>query len=919
MLVFPPFRLDGDQQRLWKGTTLLALRRKPFAILSYLAARPGKLVTHEELLQAVWRGAVISDSAMRSHLHELRQVLGEGVVETVVGRGYRFVANVGVEEDASPPAAPREPSSLVVGRDAELERLRAAFARACAGQRHVCFVTGQPGIGKTTLVRTFLAELDPRAVAVAAGACFEQHGTPEPYLAVVDGLTALARQRGAHVLETLVRHAPTFVAQLPHLVSDEQLAEARRRAAGGSETRLLRELCEALEVLSSREPLVLVLEDLQWSDLATLDLLTILGQRRDRAKLLLIATSRQAECQSAGHPLSALVRTLTLRFGASLAQLSPIGLAEVQSFLERRFPGHAFPDGLGELVARITGGTPLFMVALVDELVGRAMISEVDGRWALTVSVDDVHAHRPASVKQLLDMQLDRLSIEEQRVLEAASVVGSEFSTHLVAAALELPVEQVDDVCDSLLRRALFLTALPDDRYGVTHALVQEVCLERTSAARRQRWHRLVAEALSRDPAAAEIPHLLAQHFDAAADAPRAVPAYAAAGRQAGLRFATSDAIALCARAADLLPRLPASPERDRLELEILGTMCRQLSSSSFKTTFAGRDPLAVYGRAIELARSLGEPKGVYSAIMQLCNYNMIVAQYRQSEGLFVELEAIERAHELPPSLLHSGIFARAYTAFFTAELATALRLLERLAPAESEPSVFHGNVPGRTVALGHLACVRWVAGEPDRALQEALATLELAARLPVPVLPAFAHVVRARLRYLRRDPLPVVEEEAQEAVRAAAPDLGLLMEARVFALRARALRAPLPLDEIQPLLDDLEQRLVEVSTNSTLVALVLIDALRASGHHARARALTDTILEFARARGELVFLPELLRVRGEQSEPTEPAAALADYREAVALARASGARSLEARALGSLTALEGRAGPAGRRARRST
>lgn len=920
MLVFPPFRLDSDQERLWKGETLLTLRRKPFAILRHLAAHPGKLVTHEELLRAVWHGAVISDSAMRSHLHELRQVLGEGVVETVIGRGYRFVAQIGEEVDAAPLPVSPQVAPLVVGRDAELEALRAAFERARLGQRQLCFVTGQPGIGKTTLVRTFLAELGPGRVAVACGACFEQHGTPEPYLAVIEALTALARSpRRAQVIEALVRQSPTFVTQVPHLVNDDQLAEARRRAAGGSEARQIRELCEALEAMSSRDPLVLVLEDLQWSDIATIDLLSVLGQRRERARLLVIGTSRQAESQSPAHPLSSVMRSLVLRSGALAVQVQQIGVAAVQTFIDRRFPGHEFPPQLTDLVARITGGTPLFMVCLLDELADRGMLAEKAGRWTLTASIDDVHAHRPASVKQLIDMQVDRLSTAEQRVLEAAGIVGAEFSTHLVAAALELPVEQVDDTCDSLLRRSLFLRAEADGRYGVTHALVQEVCVERSSSARRQRWHQRVAEALQRDLLAGETSHLLAQHFDAAGDPAQAVPAYAAAGQQAGLRYATSDAIALCARALELLPRLPAGRERDRLELEILGTMCRQVSSTSFKTSFAGREPLSVYTRAIELARTLADPTSVYAALTQLCNYHMIIAEYRQASRLHGELETIEHAHELDPVLLHSGIFARAYTAFFTADLGSALRLLERLVPPEHEQSVFHANLAGRTIALGHLACVRWVVGDAERALAEAQATIDLAARTGVPVLPALGHVVRARLRYLRRDPLPIAEEEALEAVRVAAPDLGLLTEARAFALWAKARRAPLSLEEIRPLLDDLDRRLNEVSTCSTLVAQVLIDVLRTSGHAAEARRLTGEIISFAVSHDESVFLPELLRIRGEQAEPTDPAAAAKDYREAMELARATGAKSLERRARDSLAALEAPSTTGGRAPRRGS
>ena len=907
MLAFPPFRLDSHEGRLWKGKTQLALRKKPFAILCYLAAHPRKLVTHDELIAEVWGGARVSDSAMRSHLHELRQVLGDGVIETVIGRGYRFVAALRQEVVEERPAAVASTDPLVVGRDPELALLRQALARALEGRRQLCFVTGEPGIGKSTLVRTFLAGLEPRTVSIGRGACFEQHGTPEPFLPIIEALADLARSaRGAQVAAALVRHAPTFVAQVPHLVSDEQLAEAARRAAFGNQPRQLRELCEALEAVASQDPLVLVLEDLQWSDVATVDLVSILGQRQERAKLLVIATSRHADIQRPDHPLNPVMRSLIARSGALQVRVPQMSSALVQSFIDRRFPGHAFPQPLTELVARITGGTPLYMVSLLDELVGRGMLAEHDGRWTLTVSIAEVEAHRPASVKQLIDIQLDRLPLPEQRVLEAASIVGAEFSTNLVAAALELPVEEVDDTCDSLARRSLFLRAEPDDRYAVTHALIQEVCLERSSPLRRQRWHRLVATALERHPRAAELSHLLAKHFDAGGEPARAIPAYLTAARQAAQRYATSDAVAVCARALELLPRLPANRERDVLELEILDTTCQQFNSNSFSAAFAGRDPLAVYRRAIEIARSLGDPARLFAAITQLCNYKMVIAEYAHTAELTSELERLEREHDLDPTLLHPGIFARAYIAFFTADLATALSLLERLAPAEPSPSPspFSANLAGRALALGHLACVRWVVGEPDRAVEEALATIALADEIKVPILQALGHVVLGRLRFLRRDPLPIVEEESLLAVRAAALDLGLLTEANAFALWAEAQRGPLALAAIEPALEGLRQRLQAVSTCSTLVAQALIEVLRISGHPAQARQLADEIIAFAVARHERIYLPELLRMRGQLVEATDLEAAARDYRDAIELARATGAASLERRAADSLAAL---------------
>ncbi|HET9990952.1 MAG TPA: AAA family ATPase, partial [Kofleriaceae bacterium] len=337
---FPPFRLDLDEDRVWKGTKQLTIRRKPLAVLRYLVGHPRKLVTQEELLNAVWSGSVVSDSAVRSHLHELRQVLGEGVIETVIGRGYRFMAAL----EGTTPERPTTVQRLVVGRAAEMEALRAALGRAHAGHRQICFVTGEPGMGKTTLVDAFLDELDGPDVSAARGQCVEQHGAPEAYLPMLQIAVALrASTRGEDALNVLLRRAPTFLAQLPNLVPGAQLADVMARAVGGSDARMVRELIDAFEDLASNHTLVLVLEDLQWSDVATLDLLSALAQRRERARLLVIGTSRRAEARTATHPLNRMMRPLVTRGAATSIAIEPITASNIDDLLALRFPGHAFP------------------------------------------------------------------------------------------------------------------------------------------------------------------------------------------------------------------------------------------------------------------------------------------------------------------------------------------------------------------------------------------------------------------------------------------------------------------------------------------------------------------------------------------------------------------------------------------------
>src|SRR5580704_1059015 len=186
--LFSPFRLDVRDERLWKGTEELKLRRKPFAILRHLTANPQRLVTQEEVVEAVWGKIAMSESLLRTHVSELRHVLGEDMIETVVGRGYRFLRDVQTEKPTA--NLPKQvevplPSLDLVDRSRETDVLRQVFDAALDQKRQMVFIAGEPGIGKTALTDAFLARTAaPYGALVARGSCVEQFGIGEAYLPV---------------------------------------------------------------------------------------------------------------------------------------------------------------------------------------------------------------------------------------------------------------------------------------------------------------------------------------------------------------------------------------------------------------------------------------------------------------------------------------------------------------------------------------------------------------------------------------------------------------------------------------------------------------------------------------------------------------------------------------------------------------
>src|SRR5215467_13473286 len=540
-------RLDLESEQLWREEEVLRLRPKSFAVLRYLVKHAGRVVRKEELMQAIWPDTAISDGVLAVCMNELRQALGDAVqspeyIKTVPRRGYRWIgplltANQPPDLCCTRPAGLAHSAPLVVGREAECTHLHAWLEQARRGIRQVGFITGEVGIGKTTMVDAFLAQVasEPR-LWLARGQCIDHYGAGEPYLPVLQTLEQLCRRPGGEgLVAELTQHAPCWLMQMPGLLSATALEAVQRRTLGATRERMLRNLAEMVEALTVERLLVLVLEDLHWSDTATLDLVAYLARRREPARFLLLGTYRPGDVIVQEHPLRALTLDLQLHGQCAELLLERLTTAHVTEYLAGRLETEATPTALASALHRRTDGHPLFLVAIVDALMRRGVLQEVRGRWELMQELSAlVEEGVPESLRQLIAHQLIALSPADQRVVEAASVAGMTCTVAAVAAGVVAADEAIETRCADLARQEQFLQAQgvqewPDGtvtgQYGFRHILYQQVIYEQLPVARRQQLHQRLGARLEAGYSvqAGERAAELAVHFERGGDLLRAV------------------------------------------------------------------------------------------------------------------------------------------------------------------------------------------------------------------------------------------------------------------------------------------------------------------------------------------------------------------------------------------------------------
>ena len=312
-----------------------------------------------------------------------------------------------------------------------------------------------------------------RAVRIARGQCVEHYGEGEPYLPLLEALGQLSRGPDHRdVLAALRRYAPMWLVQLPGLLTETELERLQRQVQGATSARMLRELAEALDVLTAETPLVLVLEDLHWSDRSTVESLTYLAQRRAPARLLVLGTYRPVETVIRAHPLRPMVQELCGRGQAVELRLELLPAEEVAAYVAGRLGGPVAAP-LAAFVHERTEGNALFMVNIVEHLVQQGVVVRREGEWTLRAGAEAKVASLPEGLRQLLMRRIEDLQPEARRVLEAASVVGETFAVAAVAAGAQCPVEDVEARCEALAAQHHFLddiglTAWPDGTSGGT-------------------------------------------------------------------------------------------------------------------------------------------------------------------------------------------------------------------------------------------------------------------------------------------------------------------------------------------------------------------------------------------------------------------------------------------------------------------
>jgi serine/threonine protein kinase/predicted ATPase len=810
-----------------------------------------------------------------------------------------------------------------VGRERERNELLAAFKAANDGRGSLLCVAGEPGIGKTTLVEDFLAELAAdNQCTIARGRCSERLAGTEAYLPLLEALESLLE--GDNIPATTMKQlAPTWYAQIVPLTGDsEESARLLAEVKAASQERMKRELAAFLTAVATPQPLVIFFDDLHWADVSTIDLLSFLAGKFDAMRVLIVVTYRPSDMLLAKHPFLQIKPDLQARGLCREMLLEFLTAAEIADYLALEFPRHSFPRDFARLIHAKTEGSPLFMADLVRYLRGRGVIAQSSGTWMLAQTLPDIERELPESVRGMIERKLAQLSEEDRKLLTAASVQGYEFDSAVVAQVLNLDADEVEERLEKLERVFAFVKLTGESefpnrtltlKYRFVHVLYQnalyatlratrKVALSRTVAETREALHGKQREGIANE---------LALLWEAAREYARSADYFRLAAQQAVQVFASQESVTLARRGMALLQHLPDNREQRMQELSLQVVLGNSLMATR---GYAAPEVEATYARARELCQELDDTTHLLPVLFGVYAFHNV----RSNLPIALELgrEFLSRAEQQNDPAVLVGHRIVGMPLLSMGQLVAAREQLE--VPVARYVSDKHRGLAflyGHDVGMAsnvNLGVTLWLLGYPDQGRECLKESLRLAREVPHAPSHAYALYHSAALQQYCRAPQQTLE--LAEAAIALATEQGLAMWlAWATVLKGWTLAAQNnPTEGIAQIRQGLvSARRIKAELYHPYFLCLLAEAQSKGGQIEEGLAALDEAQRFIEKNEERYWEAEVFRLRGElllRCEGREIEAE-ACFQNAQKITQQQKAKSLELRAVTSLVRLWQRQG----------
>lgn len=856
-----------------------------------------------------------------------------------------------------------EEQPVFVARKKELNQLNGFINSAVSGKGRVVFVTGEAGSGKTALVREFSrrAQQEQQDLIIAGGKCNAHTGAGDPYLPFIEILNLLSgdvedkweagllTQANAsrlwnlapNTVMAILEHGPdlvdVFLSGAEVVSRSETFASgtadwfvrlkklAERKAALPSDSTLQQsnlfgQFTHVIKALAKKHPMMLILDDLQWVDTGSANLLFHLGRQIAGSPILILGAFRPAEVAMGRdgdrHPLEHVVHEFQRDYGDVEVE---VGKAEGREFVDAFLDTE--PSGLGEefrdTLYRQTRGHPLFTIELLRTMQEQGMlVKDNQGRWIQAAEFD--WNELPARVDAVIQERISRLTETMKDVLTLASVEGEEFTAEVVAALQKIEIRDLVKLLSRELDKRHHLVTSKGVRYVdkkrlslylFQHILFQRYLYNDLDEAERSYLHEEVGCILEEiyGDKAEDISVHLARHFQEAGIAEKAVHYLYKAGNKAVHLSANDEAVAHYKKALSLLQELPETPERNKLELTLQLALTVPIQASK---GFASPELERAVTRSRELCRKIDDPNLIFTALVQLQLFYSTRPEYRTALKLQEEIEAIADKSGDPMQKTisrYQAVWCLLNVGEMNKTLEYAKRMKEMYDPKKHSYLAYVFGYDMGVLNRAFWSWALWFLGYPDQAEEEFKIAIQHARELGHPYTLAFALVGGCALQWYLRNPTKI--EEYTEELDRLSNDKGFIYwqgHSIFYRGERRVLEGQVKEGIDQMKLGLQTMRLTGTETCLTRLLARMTEALRQAGEVKEGIAAVDEALDLKEKFDERYMEAELFRLKGEllrlQGAPDEEAGSF--FHKAVEVSRKQKAKSLELRAAMSLSRL---------------